>query len=112
MRHLRSDNGRAFLPDPYGRIGGHRAHSRNELADALAQEFLASATTTEDVTDTRDHVMFEEVGGPFSFSSPQVEFGSTVNEAAPPDGDRESVPVAVRQSPWDLLIVRQLGRTR
>lgn len=112
MKHLRSDDGHAFLADPFGRVHGHRAHSRNDFADMLAQEFLASATSNEDIVDTRDHVMFEEVGGPFSLSSPQIEFGSTVNEASPPEGDRESVPVAVRQSPWDLSVVRQLGRAR
>ncbi|MBS2017204.1 MAG: hypothetical protein JST00_30255 [Deltaproteobacteria bacterium] len=57
----RSDDGEAFVPDP-------RTAGRANAADAefFAEEFLASATSGENVEqDASDEVTPEEYGGPF-----------------------------------------------
>ncbi len=56
------DGGDAFVPD--FRRGA--VHLADEEADALAEEYLASATSGEEAfEDARDEVTDEEVGGPF-----------------------------------------------
>ena len=60
-RAHRSDDGRAFLPDP---SDGARAMSDDDLAESLARSFLCSATSgEEDAETTRDEVFPEESGG-------------------------------------------------
>ena len=89
----RSDDGAAFLPDPFAR--GHSGHvlSKGSLADELAEEYVSSVTSGEDsATDARAMLTSEELGGPFVVTSAQTEFGATVNESSPPGGDREAVP--------------------
>ncbi|MBI5513720.1 MAG: hypothetical protein HY909_08120 [Deltaproteobacteria bacterium] len=57
------DQGEAFVHDP--RLT-RRAHASDELAEALAEEYLAAATSGEEITeDVRDEVTDEERGGPF-----------------------------------------------
>ena len=43
-RHERPDSGDAFIPDP----GEGPAHTRDDLAEELAEEFLTSATSAEE----------------------------------------------------------------
>jgi hypothetical protein len=60
--HPRRDGGRAFFSDP----GGEPAVAPDELAESLAEEFLASATSAEEVTESQRAVFLtEEIGGPF-----------------------------------------------
>lgn len=82
--HARSDGGRAFLPDPFEHGWVSSSTSPDALAEGLAEEFLASATSGEEVTsDERDEVQTEELGGPFSITSAQEEYGASANEEIP-----------------------------
>lgn len=61
--HHRKDGGRAFLPDSNG---GHTSHTRDTLAESLAETFLASATSGEEQSeDVMNELVGEELGGPF-----------------------------------------------
>lgn len=63
-RRARPDDGHAFLPDPLE--DGVPASTDDDLAEALAEEFVMAATSAEEVTeDVRDGVVTEELGGPF-----------------------------------------------
>ena len=81
-KHLKSraraDGANAFFDDPFDRktrrVG---VHARDPLAEALAEQFLAAATSGEEVAeDVRDEVTTEEVGGPF------LERGGALDERA------------------------------
>ena len=95
--HGRSDEGRAFLPDPYDGTGAP-ARADDPLAETLAEEFVASATNAEEMTeDDRDQLMPEEVGGPFTESSGAEEFAGGSDASNPPDAEREPFPTVTRQ---------------
>ncbi len=63
MRALgRRDDGAAFLHD----FGTGPARSRDELAESLAEEYVAAALSGENVAfDDRDETAPEEYGGPY-----------------------------------------------
>ena len=93
----RSDPGRAFLPDPYDGAGAP-ARTADSFAENLAEEFVASATNAEEMTeDDRDVMQPEEVGGPFTQTSAVEEFATEPDESNPSDGDQEPFPTATRQ---------------
>jgi hypothetical protein len=51
----------------------------DDLAEHLAEEFLRSASSGEDMEeDARDEVLAEEMGGPFIESGPEEEFGTSL----------------------------------
>src|SRR5688572_786947 len=71
-RRPADDCGAAFLPDLVRDVAargkhGEWAHKRiDDEADALAEEFLASALSAEDAfEDARDEMIVQELGGPF-----------------------------------------------
>ena len=69
--HERSDDGNAFIPDPEG----GPAHTSDDLAEILAEDFLQAATSGEDVAEeSGDEVVPEELGGPFVETSAGEEF--------------------------------------
>jgi hypothetical protein len=95
----RSDEGRAFMPDPYD---GGRAPARADetLAETLAEEFIASATNAEEaMEEDRDAFVTEEIGGPFTETSAAEEFAGEPDESNPIDGDQEPFPTATRHQP-------------
>jgi hypothetical protein len=58
----RRDDGTAFLRD----FGSGPARARDELAESLAEEYIASAISGEEVAFAdRDETAAEEVGGPY-----------------------------------------------
>lgn len=58
----RPDDGEAFLHD----FGSGPARARDELAESLAEEYVAAALSGEEVAfDDRDETAPEEYGGPF-----------------------------------------------
>ena len=58
----RTDDGNAFVPDP----GSGPARVKDDLAELVAEEYIASAIAGEEVTyDDRDRVLTEEFGGPY-----------------------------------------------
>ncbi|WP_394847749.1 hypothetical protein LZC95_09835 [Pendulispora brunnea] len=91
----RTDDADAFIPDPYGR--GQSGHTRaaEPIAESLAEDFLASATSGEEVTqELRDALNADEVGGPFVETQAQEEFAVTVDEMNPVDAIPEPFPTA------------------
>jgi hypothetical protein len=81
------------LPDP----AGGRAHTSDVLAESLAEEFLASATSAEEAAESmRDAVLPEEVGGPFVEVRAATEFDRAPDESNPPDAAKEPFPRAMR----------------
>jgi hypothetical protein len=95
-RFSRPDDADAFLPDP----AGGRARTDDVLAESLAEEFLSSATSAEDVNEeVRDEVLPEEFGGPFIEVRAATEY-SREPDAGPADAGgrrgREPFPRAMR----------------
>ncbi len=92
----RSDEGRAFLPDPYDGAGAPARTGQN-LAETLAEEYVSSATAAEEITeDQRDEVQTEELGGPFTETSAQEEFATEPDASNPIDAEREPFPTVTR----------------
>jgi hypothetical protein len=88
----RSDSGDAFFPDPEG----GPARAPDDLAETLAEDFLASATTGNDVDDeVMNQVVPEEIGGPFIETTASEEFADGYDESNPEDAEVEGRPMAV-----------------
>jgi hypothetical protein len=86
------DTADAFIKDPED----GPAVTEDDLAESLAEEFLQSATSGGDVSDeVLDHVVPEEIGGPFVESSAGQEFASGTDESNPEDAEPEALPRAV-----------------
>jgi len=93
----RSDPGAAFLPDPYDRARPP-ARAADPLAESLAEDYIASATSAEEIgQDERDEVQTEELGGPFTETTAREEFANGPDESNPEDASREPFPTATRQ---------------
>ena len=68
----------------------------DDLAETLAEGYLHSATSGEDMTDQAlDEMVPEEIGGPFVETSPREEFADDVDETNPEDATSEPLPRAV-----------------
>jgi hypothetical protein len=108
---VRRDAGAAFLPDPFGHGWCDHVAAGEELEERLAEDFVASVTSGADVSfSSPDRIGWEELGGPFLVTSAQVEFGATVNEADPPDGERSALPTAGATTlPLAAPLLRRLG---
>ena len=115
--HGRRDAGDAFFPDP----AGGRAVAPDELAEELAEEFLASATSGEGQgEEAHDRFVDEEVGGPFVTTRPNDEFAHDYDDSNFPGAERESFPtpgpVASDSAPEDAWyhanVVRSLATRR
>ena len=89
-RHDRSDDADAFIPDP----GEGPARVGDDLAENLAEEFVAAATTGEDQDEELLDATFpEEIGGPFVETGAGEELIDDVDENNPPDATREPLPM-------------------
>jgi hypothetical protein len=92
--HKHSADARAFIPEPADHAP---ADAIDDLAEALGEDFIASATSAEEAgEDARDEVLPEEWGGPFLEVPASEEFDLSPDESNPPDAEREPFPVAVR----------------
>jgi hypothetical protein len=88
----RSDEGNAFLPDPYDGTGA-RARAADPFVETLAEDYVLSATTAEAVSDgISDEITPEEWGGPFTETSAQEEFATEPDASNPVDAEREPFP--------------------
>jgi hypothetical protein len=88
----RTDTANAFMPDPED----GPAIIRDDLAEVLAEDFLRSATSGEDVDDeVMAQVVPEEFGGPFIESTADEEFADGTDESNPVDAVPEPLPRAV-----------------
>jgi hypothetical protein len=85
----RSDDADAFFPDP----GGGPARVPDDLAEALAEGYVASATSAEDQGgDGHEQAVEEEIGGPFVPSTAGKEFADDVDASNPPRSKRAPFP--------------------
>ncbi len=88
----RPDDGNAFLPD----FGSGPARTKDDLAEELAEEFLASATSGEGQgMQAHEAEVAEELGGPFITTSSKTELVDDVDASNPHGALREPFPVAV-----------------
>jgi hypothetical protein len=89
----RRDDGNAFLPDPQQ---GARGRAPDDLAEVLGEEYVASATTGEDVNeDVRDAFVPEELGGPFLEAPARTELVDDVDASNPEGAEPEPFPTAI-----------------
>jgi hypothetical protein len=94
VHHGRSDSGDAFFPDP----GEGRAHTKDALAEELAEEFLSSATSGEpSLQENRDNEVTDEAGGPFITTTARQEFAKGIDASNPPGAKKEAFPTANAQ---------------
>ena len=92
-RQTRSDDGDAFFPDP----ADGPAHTSDNLAQELAEEFLISATSGEQIAeDALNEDVPEDAGGPFVITSGDDEFASGVDASNPAGAKREGYPSPMR----------------
>jgi hypothetical protein len=91
--HLRrADGADAFIADPEG----GRAVTSDDLAETLAEEYLHSATSGEDMTEeVLEQVVPEEIGGPFIETTGSDEFAAGTDASNPEDATPEALPRAV-----------------
>jgi hypothetical protein len=88
----RTDTADAFMPDPED----GPARIKDDLAEVLAEDFLRSATSGDNVDDeVMEQVVAEEFGGPFVESSADEEFAEGTDESNPIDAVPEPLPRAV-----------------
>ena len=88
----RTDTADAFMPDPED----GPAIIRDDLAEVLAEDYLRSATSGDDVDDeVMAQVVPEEFGGPFVESTAEEEFAEGTDESNPIDAVPEPLPRAV-----------------
>jgi hypothetical protein len=93
VRSRRDDHADAFLPDP----DGGPAHTNDDLAEEMAEEFLKSATSGEYVSeDELDQEVPEESGGPFVIHPAHYEFARDIDDSNPADASREALPSPMR----------------
>jgi hypothetical protein len=92
VAHGRSDDGNAFIKDPWG--GAARARTNDDLAETLAEQFVGSATTAQS-NDAIDDVSYpEETGGPFITTRANLEFARGVDASNPIDAEPAALPTA------------------
>jgi hypothetical protein len=67
-------------------------------AEALAEEFLESATSAEEsFPDDRDALAIEELGGPFLEVSARQQLDMDSDPSNPEGADQEPFPTAIRK---------------
>jgi hypothetical protein len=98
----RTDDANAFIPDP----GEGPARTSDDLAEVLAEDFIASATSGNEVLeDDLDQTLPEELGGPFVATRARDELADDIDGSNPVDAKREPLPRAiaglVQSSPGD-----------
>ena len=87
--HQRPDGGDAFFADP----GGGRARVSDDLAEELAEDYLASATSGEEQgEETHEREVEEESGGPFVETTSGEEFAAGTDASNPADAERAPFP--------------------
>jgi hypothetical protein len=90
-RQERSDGGDAFIPDP----GDGPAHTSDDLAELLAEDFIEAATRGNEVLeDDLDRPLADELGGPFIVTDPRDELADGVDDSNPLDAAVEPLPRA------------------
>jgi hypothetical protein len=98
--HPRTDDGRAFLPDPHGDDRGVNAGADDipsDFAEELGESFVTAATGNVDVTEqVQDRVDMSETGGPYVVVDGAQELALDTDAANPADASREPFPSPMR----------------
>lgn len=99
--HSRSDDGRAFLPDPYGDGGVTSMESAgdgpSDFAEELGESFVTAATGNVDIAEqTLDRVTEGELGGPYVVVDGAEELALGTDPANPVDAERAPFPAPMR----------------
>jgi hypothetical protein len=95
----RPDDGNAFVPDTIGQLRPLPAAD----AEAIAEEFIGSATGAESVReDAQDEVVDDEDGGPFIVLDDEAQLPSEPAEQSPEREGHEPVQQehALRGARW------------
>jgi hypothetical protein len=85
----RKDGGRAFLPDS---SETRSLRVKDDFAEELGEEFVATATSGEAADDARDAVVPEEDGGPFVTTTAESQYAEGTDASNPADAEREPFP--------------------
>jgi hypothetical protein len=103
----RTDDANAFLPDPED----GPAHTSDDLAESLAENFVQGATTGESPDEqAMDATVSEEIGGPFIETDVDEEVAFDEDGSNPPDAEPAGLPTAVRGLAAEPRIDRDLDR--
>jgi len=103
----RTDDANAFLPDPED----GPAHTSDDLAESLAENFLQAATTGENQDDKMlDASVSEEIGGPFVETDIDDEVAFDEDGSNPPDAEPSGLPQAVSGLATESTIEADLDR--
>lgn len=99
--HARTDDGRAFLPDPYGKEDVTSFESAGDasgdFAEELGESFIAGATGNVDLTEqTQERVDEAETGGPYVIVEGSEELALGTDAANPRDAEPEPFPSPMR----------------
>lgn len=74
-----------------------RHHTNDDLAEALGEQFLSSATSGEGAAEEAMNVEVpEEAGGPFVITTGGSEFAEGTDDSNPRDAKRAAVPSVMR----------------
>jgi hypothetical protein len=87
----RSDSGAAFLPDPRARS----VRAPDDLAEALAEEYVWSVTSAEQGEELHDPTLDEELGGPFVITPASRQFARGIDASNPRGAERAPFPQAM-----------------
>jgi len=75
----------------------------DDLAESLAEGYVASATSAEDQGEQRhEQAVEEEIGGPFVLSTAGKEFADDVDESNPLDRGGSLFPRPARRKPSEI----------
>lgn len=95
----RSDDGTAFIPDPYD-VSGRTLDDEDvagDFAEELGQEFVTGATANVDITEQElDRLQESDFGGPFTVTTENEELALDIDPSNPVDATREPFPTAMR----------------
>lgn len=96
--NARPSHPRDSEPDANAFIHSAR-HSNDDLAEALGEQFLSSATSGEEAAeDAMNEQVTEEAGGPFVITSAGSEFAEGTDSSNPRGAKRAPVPSVMRGS--------------
>jgi len=91
-KKMRIRAGDAFIPSD-------ATSATDDLAEALAEQFLSSATSGEEAgEEAHESLVAEEEGGPFVFTRAKDEYAKGVDSSNPKGTLREPLPSPMRGS--------------
>jgi hypothetical protein len=90
---LRAQSGPRHEGEDRAFLGKRGKRNKDPLAEELGEEFVETVTSGEDEgTELRDRKVVEELGGPFTVTSSNTEFGRGIDRSNPKGSTREPFP--------------------